>query len=272
MIRKFAAVPGFGIAMLAMTLMAFSGATPVVAQQQSSQDPAQQSPAAAQAQPQDTQQQPNAPTNQEATEQEIGANRKPKPHPFNNWDFNVGGGASLTSGTTTQFARGGGGVAAAGVAHNYSQYFGFRLDFQWDNLPLRSSALQLAQAPSATSYAYMLSFGPIINIPVTPEWGGYIVFGPNYIRRSGKLDSSQVLQGSACNNFFAWWGTCFNGSIPYNKQYLSTTQNEFGYNFGGGITRKLTPKFELYGEFRIVHGSGGGRTTDFRPVTVGLRF
>ncbi len=263
MIRKFAAAPVLGAAMIAAFLL-IAGTITVRAQQTS--DPAQQPQA-----PQ-TEQPSNQQPSQEASEEEIGAKRKPKPILYNKYSFNVGGGASLTSGTTGQFVRGGGGVAAVGAARNYSQYFGLRVDFQFDNLPLRTSALELAQAPGASSHVYSLVGGPIINIPASKNWGGYIVFGPGYFHRSGKLDSSQVIPGSACNNFFAWWGTCFNGSIPLNKQYLATSQNEFGFDFGGGITRRLTPKFELYGEFRLMHSSGGGRTTDFRPVTVGLRW
>ena len=269
MIRKFAAVPVLGTALTAAFLL-IAGTFPLRAQQ--TPDPAQPPQAPQTQQPATQQPSTQQPSGQEASEEEIGAKRKTKPILYNKYSFNVGGGASMTSGTTGQFVRGGGGIAAVGAARNYSQYFGLRVDFQFDNLPLRTSALELAQAPGASSHVYSLMGGPVINIPASKNWGGYIVFGPGYFHRSGKLDSSQVIPGSACNNFFAWWGTCFNGSIPLNKQYLSTSQNEFGYFVGGGITRRLTPKFELYGEYRLVHASGGGRTTDFRPITVGLRW
>ena len=220
------------------------------------------------------QQAPEAPkpaATQEGPEEES-TSRKAKPHDYKNWTFNVGGGANLPHGTTNTFVKGGGLVADAGVARNYSKYFGFRLDFQLDNLPLRNSALGLAQAPGATSHVYSFTLDPIINIPVTKVWSGYAVFGPGYFHRSGKLDSSAVVPGTACNSFWSWWGTCYNGSVPLNREYLSTSQNEFGLNFGGGIARKITPKIELYGEFRYLHGTGGGRTTDLRPITIGLRW
>ena len=125
---------------------------------------------------------------------------------YKNWTFNVGGGASLTSGTTTKFVRSGGGIAAAGVARNYSKYFGLRLDFQLDNLPLRTSALQLAQAPGATSHVYSFTLDPIINIPVTKTWGGYFVVGPRYFHRSGKLDSSTAIPGIGLQRVLALVG------------------------------------------------------------------
>lgn len=186
--------------------------------------------------------------------------------------FNVGGGASLTNGTTEKFVRSGGPIGAAGVARNYSKYFGFRADFQFDNLPLRDSALLLGQAPGGTSHVYSFTLDPIINIPVNPEWSGYLLIGPGYFHRSGKLDSSTVVPGVACNAFWDWWGTCIGGSIPLNRGFLNTSQNEFGVNFGAGVARKITSKVELYGEFRFLHGSGGGRTTDLRPITVGVRW
>ena len=280
MIRKFAQVPECRIALRLMLATILAGAITVHAQQTppasstSVQQPTTQAPAGQSSSSQTPSgQAPSAQSSsQEATPEEIGLGRKPKVKDYKNWSFNVGGGGSLTNGETGKFVRGGGPIAAVGAARNYSKYFGLRVDFQWDNLPLKNSALELAQAPGATSHVYSFTFDPIINIPVNSRWGGYLVFGPAFYHRSGKLDSSSVQPGSACNPFWNWWGTCLGGSIPLNQQFLAASQNEFGENFGGGITRRLTPKFELYGEFRYLHGSGGGRNTDLRPITVGLRW
>src|SRR5262249_29636356 len=147
-----------------------------------------------------------------------------------NWTFNVGGGGSLTNGATRNFVRGGGGVAAVGVARNSNRYLGLRADFQWDNLPLRNSALHLAQAPGGRSSVYSIMVDPIINIPATKLWSGYAVFGPSYYHRTGKLDSSSAVPGSACNPFWDWWGSCSAGSISLSGKFLNMSQNEFGYN------------------------------------------
>lgn len=266
MIRKFVTVPACGFFLAAI----LAGTTTVCAQQTT---PAQPTPAEQPSAQAPDQTQPSAPqsSSQEATAEDIGTRRKVKVKDYKNWTFNVGGGGSLTNGTTTKFARSGA-IAAAGVARNYSKYFGLRVDFQWDNLPLRNSALALAQAPGATSQVYSFTFDPIINIPVTKIWGGYFLFGPGYYHRSGKLDSSSVVPGSPCNEFWNWWGTCFNGSVPRTRQFLAASEDELGLNFGGGITRRITSRFELYGEFRYLHGSANGRTTDLRPITVGLRW
>jgi hypothetical protein len=211
-------------------------------------------------------------SSQEASPEEI-PGRKPKAPEYKNWVFNVGGGASLTNGSTRDYVRGGGAIGAAGFARNYSKYLGLRFDFQYDNLPLRTSALELAQAPNGTSQVYSFLFGPIINVPVTKAWSGYIVAGFGYYHRTGKLGSSTALLGSACNGFFLWWGNCFNDSLPLNKNFISSSLNHYGENFGGGIARKVTPNIEIYGEFRYLHGKGaGGVTTDLRPITVGVRW
>lgn len=267
MIQQFATVPRATLALAALfTILA--GTTTLHAQDSQTQPAPAQQPA----QPQQAQQQPaeQQPANQEASEEET--RRRPKPKEYRNWNFNVGGGASLTGGTTKTYVRGGGGVIAAGVARNYSKYFGFRLDVQWDNLPLRQSALQLAQAPGGTSHAYAATLGPIINIPVTRGWGGYLIVGPAFLHRSGKLDSSTAVPGTACNGFYNWWGSCFAASLPLNGNFLHSSQNEIGETFGGGITHKINQRFEVYGEIRFIHGSHNGFTTDVRPVTVGLRF
>ena len=279
MIRKFAAVPGVRFVPRLVMATILVGTLSAHAQQA----PAQQPPAQPVAQPPQTEQpqaqppqaqQPadNQQSGQEATPGEIGLARKPKVKLYKNWVYNVGGGASLLDGTTQRFVRGGGGVAAVGVARNYSQYVGFRLDFQFDNLPLKDSALRLAQAPGATSHVYSLTLEPIFNIPVTNQSGGYIVVGPAFFHRSGDLDSSTVLPGSICNPFFQWWGRCFNASLPLNGDFLHASQNEFGETFGVGVTHKINPKVELYAEFRYLHGTHFKVTTDLRPITIGVRW
>ena len=92
------------------------------------------------------------------------------------------------------------------------------------------------------------------------------------MHRSGKLDSSAAVPGLACNGFFTWWGHCFDGSLPINGNFLHSSQNEFGYNFGGGITRKIRPNMDLYVEFRYLHGKHNNITTDLRPITIGIRW
>lgn len=265
MIRKLATIPGLTLFQSAIFVIVLTGVASVHAQEA----PAPQSA------PQQTQQKPNdqqSSSSQEASQEETTSSRKAKKRDYKKWTFNVGGGASLTSGTTNTYVRGGGGVAAVGVARNYSKYFGFRLDLQFDNLPLRSSALQAAQAPGANSHVYTAMLDPIINIPASKNWGGYLVFGPSFYHRSGKLDSSSAIPGSACNGFFVWWGRCFAGSLPIDGNFLHSSLNQFGYNLGGGITRKLRPNIDLYAEFRFMHGTHNGITTDVRPITIGVRW
>lgn len=276
MIQEFATVPGSRVALVLILATILAGATTVCAQQAPAESaPPPQQPEAQQPgnQPPGNQPSANQPSSsQEASPEEL-PTRKPKAPEYKNWVFNVGGGGSLTNGSTKNYVRGGGGIAAAGFARNYSKYLGLRFDFQYDNLPLRTSALELAQAPSGSSRVYSFLFDPIINIPVTKVWSGYIVAGFGYFHRSGKLSSSTALPGSACNGFFAWWGNCFAGSLPLNKNFISTSLNHYGENFGGGIARKVGPNVEIYGEFRYLHGKGaGGVSTDLRPITVGVRW
>src|SRR5271169_3322887 len=207
MIRKFATAPRCRVVLRVILMTILAGATTVHAQQTPPQQPpAQQAPAQTPPtqQPSDNKQS----SSQEISAEETMPGRKPKVKEYKNWVFNVGGGANILSGTTKTFVRGGGGVAAAGVARNYSKYFGLRIDVQFDNLPLRNSALGLAQASGASDHVYSVMGGPVINIPVNKEWGGYLVFGPGYFHRGGQLDSSTALPGAACNSFFTWWGSC----------------------------------------------------------------
>jgi Outer membrane protein beta-barrel domain len=260
-----------------------AGAAAVRAQQDPapqtpSQQPQKQQPPQTEPQPQSQPQDQSGsqqPSGQQSSSQEpseeIGM-RKPKPKEYKNWSFTGGGGASLTRGATKNFVRSGGGVAAASVARNANKYLGLRLDFQFDDLPLRASALQSAGATGGNAHAYTWMLGPIVNIPVSKAWGGYVLGGVAFLHRTGALDSSSAIPGSACNPFFLWWGHCFNGSLPLFGQFLHASQNEWGENFGGGITHRIRPNMEIYAEYRFLHGSHGGITTDLRPITVGIRF
>jgi hypothetical protein len=253
MIRKF--VMGAVLLMLAATIMF-----------------AQQAPANAPQTP-TTSASPDAQSSssQQTQEEEIGR-RRARARAYSKWTFNVGAGGNLSNGTSQIFVRGGGEQVSAGVARNYSKYFGFRLDFFWLNLPLRSSALQLAQAPSGSNHAYAFTLDPIFNIPVSKDWGAFALVGPSFLHRYGQLDHSTVVPGIACNPFWTWWGNCQFGSLPLNKNIVSERQNEFGYDWGGGIYRNLGGKKQLYADFRQLHGSHNSITTDVRTLTIGVRW
>jgi opacity protein-like surface antigen len=277
MIGKFATASALTPLVLAVLLVsqAFAQTAPTAPSTTPPDASAQQTPA----QPTTTQpaaQQPAA--QQTASDQELAdeestlSRRKLKPRQFNKWDYNVGLGVNLDSGATRTFVRGGGYDATVGVARNATKYLGLRGDFFFVDLPLRQSSLDLAAAQSASSYMFALTLDPVINIPVTKLWGGYILFGPGYYHRFGTLNSDTTVPGSPCNSFFEWWGVCPNVSIPLASSFVNSSQNQFGYNIGAGITRKMPSGVEVYAEYRLTHAAANGTTTDVRPITVGVRW
>jgi opacity protein-like surface antigen len=275
MMAKFASVTATASALTLLVLTILLGA-----QGFAQTTPAGQTPAAPPAAPVPAAQQPAAPTStaqqpasgQEPADEESTSRRKLRPHDYKNWTYNVGAGANVDSGATKTWVRGGGFVGAAGVARNANKYLGLRADFIFANLPLRDSTQELAQATGATSHVFAITLDPIINIPVTKLYGGYVLFGPAFYHRSGHLDSDTTVPGSACNAFWDWWGACSNVSIPLSGSFVNSSQNEFGYNFGGGVARKVPSGVEIYAEYRFMHGSHNGITTDFRPITIGVRW
>jgi hypothetical protein len=229
--------------------------------------PAAQQPAT----PPATAKQPDS--GQEPADEESPSRRK-RIHDYKNWVYNVGAGANLNSGPTRTWVRQGGFVAAAGVARNANKYLGLRADFTFANFPLRDSTQELAEATGATTHVYTLMLDPVINLPVTKEWGGYVVFGASFTHRTGSLTDSSTIPGSPCNGFWNWWGACqtSNFSIPLGNSFADSSLNQFGYDVGLGVTRKMPSGVELYGEFRLVHGTHNNITTDYRPITIGFRW
>ena len=246
-----------------------SGDTPAPAQQTpAAPSPGAQAPAAT---PSPAQQPASG---QEPADEVSTSRRKSRPHDYKNWNFSTSIGANMDSGTTKEFVRGGGVAATAGVARNANKYLGLRADFIWANLPLRQSTLGIAQATSATNNLYSITLDPIIHIPATQLYSGYVLFGGGFYHRVGHLDSDTATPGSGCNSFWAWWGACQNSNafIPLNSSFVSSSLNEFGYNYGGGVARKMPSGVEIYGEYRFLHGSHNGITTDVRPITIGVRW
>lgn len=276
----------------ALTLLVLISLTTIFATPGFSQTaPTDQTPAGTPAAPaQDTQhdtQQSSAPAStaqtpaaqqpasgQEPAEEESTSRRKKRAHDFKNWNFNVGAGANIDSGSTKTFVRGGGVVGTIGVARNANKYLGLRADFTYADLPLRASTLEIAQATGATSYVLAFTVDPIINIPVTKEFSGYVLFGPGFYHRAGSLNNDTAVPGTGCNPFWTWWGACsISGlSIPLSGSFVNSSQNQFGYNVGAGVARKMPSGVEIYAEYRLTHGSGNNTTTDFRPITVGVRW
>jgi opacity protein-like surface antigen len=225
--------------------------------------PATQAPAA---------QQPS--TGQEPSDEISSSARRKKPHDYKNWNFNVGAGANLDSGSTRTWVRGGGPVGAAGVARNANKYLGLRADVVLADLPLRDSTEELAQSTGARNYAYAITLNPIINLPVTKLYSGYFTFGGGFFHRSGSLSGSTAVPGSPCNEFWSWWGACINSNafIPLSGNFVNSSLNQWGYDVGGGVARKMPSGVEIYLEYRLMHGTASNITTDFRPITIGFRW
>lgn len=220
---------------------------------------------------------PNAaaqqPSSQEESVDEQPLGRRKKPRDYKKWNYDVGAGAHIDGGATKTFVRGGGIEGTIGVARNANKYLGLRGDFMYADLPLRQSSLSIAQATSSNSYLLAFMVNPIINFPVTSNYSGYVLFGPGYLRRSGTLNSDTTVPGSGCNAFWNWWGgTCNNLSLPLNGSFVNTAQNEFGYDVGAGVTRKMPSGVQVFAEFRLIHGSANGTTTDVRPIAIGVRW
>src|SRR5580704_9835345 len=115
MMGKFASLTATALRLLIFTILL--GAQGFAQTPPAEQTPAPTAPAPA-AQPPST---PDQAAQQPASGQEASAeesttaHRKARPHDYKNWEFNVGGGANLDSGSTKTWVRGGGLVGSAGV-------------------------------------------------------------------------------------------------------------------------------------------------------------
>ena len=168
MIRKFATVPGYRVVLTLIWMTILAGATTVHAQQTPAQ-PA--SGAAAAARP--AQQPDNQPVQQSGSfARRVDARAQAQSQGLQELGHSTWAAERVSPAERPEFCarrrRRRQPLASLATTTSISDS---ALDFQLDNLPLRDSALQLAQAPSATSHVYTLMLGPIINHSASPRAG-----------------------------------------------------------------------------------------------------
>ena len=125
---------------------------------------------------------------------------------------------------------------------------------------------------SASSYLFALNVGPVINIPVTKDWGGYILFGGGYYHRWGTLSSNATVPGFVLHSVLYMVDGLRGCEYSGEWKFYHFRPKPLRLRRGGGDHAQDAQWVQLYAEFRLMHGSGNGTTTDVRPITLGVRW
>lgn len=191
---------------------------------------------------------------------------------FNRFNFNVGGGFGGALGdvgkyTGTSYH----GVAGGGV--NLSRAFGFKAEYMYFNLGFTDSAKAGQHVPDATGHLQSATLNAFYNVRLQGKWGVYAIGGAGWYQRNVEARSQVLHPGTVCEPAWRLWGiTCTNDLIETTQTLSSNTVSGGGYNFGGGLTYRLTKQARIYVEGRYHHANTSDSHTTVFPVTVGLRW
>lgn len=114
--------------------------------------------------------------------------------------------------------------------------------------------------------------------------GGYVLGGIGYYHRKIELTSPSLGYTTVCDPY---WYVCYPTAVPIDRIVGDRTSNDFGINFGGGITFGHEAKFYIEARYHYVWGpdiskvNTSGSTTgqssvstnaQYFPLSFGFRF
>jgi hypothetical protein len=227
------------------------------------------------------------------------------PDGSNKYTFMVGGGFTLPTGGTHNYASPGW-KFQVGAGRNFNKTLGVLIQFDYDKLGMQGHTLdnQLALynslcdpydesqgncAPFTQLGGYIhdwsFSLDPIVNYYTSDTWGAYVTGGIGFYHKATVFTTPAI--GTYCDPYYG----CY--QYQADQPIDSYNSNAFGVNGGFGFTYKLSrwSGTRLYGEARYVWTDNQPRPKDisgatpyfnafpqasarttYIPVTFGIRF
>lgn len=217
------------------------------------------------------------------------------PDGSNKYTFLVGGGFTLPTGGTHNYASPGWAIQVGG-GRNFNKTLGVLVQFDYDHFGMQTSTLnnQLAlyndlgaglTQLGGSVHDWSFTLDPIVNYYTSDTWGAYVTGGIGFYHKYTQFTTPGV--GTYCDPFYGCYQYQANQPVDWY------TSNAFGVNGGFGFTYKLSrwSGARLYAEARYVwtdnqpkpydvsgatnyfnaFPQASARTT-YIPVTFGLRF
>jgi Outer membrane protein beta-barrel domain len=194
---------------------------------------------------------------------------------FPRYNFDVGGGYGIGRGDVGKFV-GNSFQIEAGVGMNFNRMFGFNAEYMYYNLNLRPSVANGQSINNASGYMNSWSLNGLVRSPYhLGDWGAYGIFGVGFYQRIVSSTTGPIPAGSTCQPAWVWWDIyCVNGFVLTQQSLRSNTKVAGGYNFGGGITRRLHHwhNTSLFVEFRYHRAYTSDTQTSVMPISAGFRW
>jgi opacity protein-like surface antigen len=189
-------------------------------------------------------------------------------------DLNVGFGVIFpTSDLKNDFNAGWNGTI--GVTFNVNEKLGFLVDYTYDRMNGPSKTISVTSNPIAGAVTngvidsnhqmHVVTFDAVYKATSKDSpVGGYILGGGGYYHRIVQLTSPSVGFTSICDPF---WYVCYPIAVPVTQIIGDRSSNDFGINFGGGITFGHEAKFYVEARYHYVIGKDITPSTSNLPST-----
>jgi len=182
---------------------------------------------------------------------------------FHRYSFDIGFGFTTPAGYTSNFLNEGWNVRG-GAGINFSQHIGAMINVGFEDMGIGGVTLIAAGATGGTVHVFHATLDPVYHISPNSRIDVYVTGGGGVFHRYQNFDGPAVATTGAYNQFFGLYG---GSSVP---NPYSTVRP--GFDVGAGLSTRAFGRTKVFLEARWDHMFLNNGSTDFLPVTVGLRW
>jgi hypothetical protein len=184
-----------------------------------------------------------------------------------------------------------------GVTFNVNEHLGFLADYTYNRMDGPQKTISLSATPVAAALTngilesnhqmHVGTFDVVYNMKSQQHpFGGYVLGGGGIYHRIIQVTSPSVGYTTICDPY---WYVCYPTAVSVDTIIGDRSSNDFGINFGGGVTFGHDVKFYVESRYHYVWGPeitpqvnplgtaapcSGGCTTNaaYFPLTFGARW
>lgn len=184
------------------------------------------------------------------------------------FNFSLGAGFTNPIGATGRDLNIGWNVGV-GAGMNFSQWVGFMVDANYNQMGINSATLSNIGFPGGNTNVFSATLDPIVHLTPRSHFDLYVIGGGGYYRREIQFTAPTVVGFTGYNPFFGF----YSAAVPTNAVISSYSVNKPGVDIGAGIAlgTKWHGKFFAEARYNRIFINSSTRM-DYIPATFGFRW
>ena len=149
-----------------------------------------------------------------------------------------------------------------GATFNFKPNLGFMVDYSYNHMNGPDKVISVSSTPvlaaltngliQSNHQMHVLDFDLVYKaMPHDSAFGGYVLGGAGYYHRIVQLTSPSVGYTTICDPY---WYVCYPAAVSVDQIIGDRSSNDFGINFGGGLTFGHEAKFYVEARYSYVIG------------------